>query len=68
MSSEIDPVEFGKLVHAVETLTEATKEIKADLDSLKATFKGGKGLLAGLMIAAGGIGAGAKHVLESLLK
>ncbi len=66
MSGEIDPIEFGKLVQAVETLTVATREIKTDLDDLKATFTGGKGLVAGLMVAAGGIGAGAKHLIENI--
>lgn len=68
MGNEIDPVEFGKLVQAVETLTSGQAEIKRDLDDLKATFTGGKVLVAGLMVAAGGIGASAKHLLESILK
>ena len=68
MGNEIDPVEFGKLVQAVETLTTGQAEIKRDLDDLKATFTGGKGLVAGLMVAAGGIGASAKHLLESVFK
>jgi len=66
--NEVNPVEFGKLLQAVETLTANVRELKADVDSLKAQLTGGKGLIAGLMVAAGGIGASAKHVLESVLK
>lgn len=66
--SEVNPVEFGKLLQAVETLTANVRELKADVDSLKSQLTGGKGLIAGLMVAAGGIGASAKHVLESILK
>lgn len=65
---EVNPVEFGKLLQAVETLTANVRELKSDVDGLKSQLTGGKGLIAGLMVAAGGIGASAKHVLESILK
>lgn len=66
--NEVNPVEFGKLLQAVESLTETVRELKIEVDQLKAQLTGGKGLIAGLMVAAGGIGASAKHVLESILK
>ena len=64
--NEVNPVEFGKLLQAVESLTETVRELKIEVDQLKAQLTGGKGLVAGLVIAAGGIGASAKHVMDSL--
>jgi len=65
---EVNPVEFGKLLQAVETLTENVRELKVEVDALKSQLTGGKGLIAGMMVAAGGIGASAKHLLESIVK
>lgn len=66
--NEVNPVEFGKLLQSVETLTTNVRELKSDVDGLKSQLTGGKGLIAGLLVAAGGIGASVKHVLESILK
>jgi len=65
---EVNPVEFGKLLQAVETLTENVRELKVEVDALKSQLTGGKALIAGMMVAAGGIGASAKHLLESIVK
>lgn len=68
MGDDVDPVEFGKLLQSVSTLTEKVDKLTTKVDALESTLTGGKGMIAGLMIAAGGIGASAKHVMESLFK
>lgn len=66
--SEIDPVQFGKLINAVETLEENVKELSAQVQSLNAQITGGKGVVMGLLIAAGGVGAAITKLVESWLK
>lgn len=68
MGNDIDPVEFGKLLQSVSTLTEKVDALSEKVGVLESMLTGGKGMVAGLMIAAGGIGASAKHLLESILK
>jgi hypothetical protein len=68
MGDEIDPVEFGKLLQSVSSLTEKVDTLTAKVSALESTLTGGKGLIAGLMVAAGGIGASAKQVMEHLFK
>lgn len=50
--SEINPVEFGKLLQAVETLTIAVEKLNTEMDDLKK----GKFILYGLLLAAAGAG------------
>jgi len=66
--SEIDPVQFGKLINAVETLEENVKELSAQVQSLNAQITGGKGVVMGLLIAAGGVGAAITKLVENWLK
>lgn len=66
--SDIDPVEFGKLCQAVETMSAQIKILTDDVTDLKNTLSGGKGLLIGLVTAAGGVGAGMSKALEQLFK
>ena len=66
--SEIDPILYGKLVQSVETLTKTVEAIEDKVDALTAQMQGGRGIVVGLMLAAGGLGAGASKALEHLLK
>jgi hypothetical protein len=62
--SEINPIEFGKLLNAVETLTRQVAELDTKVESLNAQITGGKGMVMGLLLTAGGLGAGATKLLE----
>jgi hypothetical protein len=64
--SEIDPIQFGKLLNAVETLTRQVSELDSKVDALNAQITGGKGMVMGLLLTAGGLGAGATKLLEKL--
>lgn len=66
--SEIDPVEFGKLVQAVETMSIQMDSLTTQVDQLKQTISGGRGLILGIVIAAGGMGAAASKLVESMFK
>lgn len=68
MNYEIDPVEFGKLLSSVETLTSAVMNLTTEVDVLKVQLSGGKGVIAGLLLAAGGIGAASSEMIKHLLK
>jgi hypothetical protein len=60
--SEINPIEFGKLLNAVETLTRQVAELDNKVESLNAQITGGKGMVMGLLLTAGGL------ALQSFLK
>jgi hypothetical protein len=62
--SEINPIEFGKLLNAVETLTRQVAELDNKVESLNAQITGGKGMVMGLLLTAGGLGSGATKLLE----
>jgi hypothetical protein len=64
--SEIDPITFGRLLSSVETLTHQVAELDAKVETLNSQITGGKGLIMGLLITAGGIGAGATKLIEKL--
>ena len=66
--SDIDPVQFGQLVSSVQTLTTEVGALRVQVAELKSQLTGGKGIIAGLLLAAGGIGAGASHALDKLFK
>lgn len=66
--SEIDPIEFGKLVQSVETLTNQVSTLTVQVSTLQSTLSGGKGIVTGLMIAAGGLGAGTAKLLDHVFK
>lgn len=65
---DINPVEFGKLLNAVQTLTAEVESLRGDVGSLKEQLTGAKGVAWGLMFAAGGIGAGASHLMDKIFK
>lgn len=64
--ADIDPVEFGRLMNAVDTLNEQVKSLDAKVDTLNTQITGGKGVVMGLLITAGGLGAGATKLLEKV--
>lgn len=66
--SEIDPVHFGKLINAVETLEDNVANLTAQVQQLNNQITGGKGVAMGLMITAGGLGAGLTKLLEAISK
>jgi len=66
--TDIDPVEFGRLLNAVETLTGEVESLRDDVKQMKEQMTGARGVAIGLMLAAGGVGAGATHVLEKIFK
>ncbi len=62
--SEINPVEFGKLLQAVETLSIAVEKLNTEMESMKR----GKFILYGMLIAAAGAGGTISAVLTGWLK
>ena len=66
--TDINPVEFGKLINAVETLTSEVESLRTEVKTMKEQMTGARGVAVGLMLAAGGVGAGATHFIERLLK
>jgi hypothetical protein len=64
--SDIDPVQFGRLLNAVETLTTQVAELDQKVETLNGQITGGKGVVMGLLITAGGLGAGATKLLEKM--
>lgn len=66
--NDIDPQEFGRLVGAVESLTAQVSHMSLELDKISNDLSRGKGIMAGLLIAAGSIGAGTTHLIEKIFK
>ena len=64
----ISPVEFGKLINAVETLTFEVESLRSEVKTMKEQMTGARGVAVGLMLAAGGVGAGASHLFERMFK
>jgi hypothetical protein len=64
--SEIDPIQFGRLLNSVETLTEQVAELDKKVDTLNGQITGGKGVIMGLLITAGGVGAGLTKAIEKI--
>jgi len=66
--SDIDPVQFGKLLNAVETLEGNVATLTTQVQALNNQITNGKGVALGLMIAAGGLGAGFTKLIDLLHK
>lgn len=64
--SEIDPVQFGRLLNAVETLTAQVADLDLKVDTLNEQITGGKGVIMGLLVAAGSAGAALTKVVEKV--
>ena len=71
----IDPVQFGRMIGTMEAMTNEVRKLSTDIDTLtnkvqeiEDKFTGGRGMLIGLAIASGGMGAGFLKFIESLFK
>jgi hypothetical protein len=68
MATELDPVQFGKLINAVETLESKVDSLSSQVAELNEKMASGKGIMVGMILVAGGLGAGAHKVLELIFK
>ena len=67
MSNEINPVEYGMLVQSVDQLVKAVASLQVTVDDLRTKVTGGRGVFIGMLIAAGGLGAGTTKLIERVL-
>lgn len=74
MAQQLNDYEFGKIVSLVEVSIKNDVQIFAELKELKhmihiqnEAIANGRGVIAGLMLAAGGLGAGAVKVIEKII-
>lgn len=65
---DVDPVQFGQLVGKVDALTTAVGSLSTDVRSLLESRSTNKGILVGLAMVGGGVGAAAHKLMEGLLK
>lgn len=50
--------ELGRLAQAVETLSNEVTKLRKDVGEIKGAMNRGRGFFFGMMVAAGGVGAG----------
>lgn len=60
------PYQVGRLTQAVETLTTEVTALRKEVTSIKADMNRGKGFAIGMLVAAGGVGAGMATALMKL--
>lgn len=68
MSTDFDPVQFGRLIQSVETLTAELEKMSGKVDDLTQQMSGGKGIAYGMIIAAGGLGATTGELVRHIFK
>ena len=61
-SSDIDIVEIGKLIQAVETLSKEVDTLTCRIRDLESQLNKGKGVLIGIFLVASGLGAAVSTV------
>jgi len=69
--SEIDPVEFGKLIGSMQHLTTSITTLTEKVETLENKLNTGRGFILGLTIAAAGVGGSVgayMHKLGEILK
>lgn len=66
--NDISPIEFGKLINAVDNLEKSVETLSSQVDMLNTQMTSGKGVVVGLAIASAGIGAGISKALEHIFK
>lgn len=57
ITEELKDIELGKLIKAVETLTAEVSKLRGEVELIQAKLHTGRGLLIGMFLAAGGVGA-----------
>lgn len=72
---EIDPVQFGEMLAEMRALTKEVQELKIEVEELNTEVQSfvdlrnsGKGILIGLMITGGTLGATVSHFWEKFFK
>jgi hypothetical protein len=69
--SEIDPVEFGKLIGSMQHLTTSITTLTEKVETLENKLNTGRGFILGLTIAAAGVGGSVGayiHKIGDILK
>ena len=64
----VDPVEFGKLIQALSTITTEVSTLRSEVSDIKRQITSGKGVIIGLLMAAGGVGALLGEGVRSIFK
>mgnify|MGYP001159426327 FL=1 len=62
----LSPVEQGKLLEAVNKLTDQVEDLNKRLQNMELQVARGRGLLFGIIFAAGGLSAGITNFLTKL--
>lgn len=65
--TEIDPVEFGKLVESLNHIKEDLDTLRDEVKEMNEKISKGKGVLLGVLVTAGGLGAGASELLSKII-
>lgn len=64
----IDPVEYGRLANAVERLEKDVAKLTTLVERMDSEMTKGKGIVFGMLMFAGGIGAGIAKLFEYFSK
>ena len=64
----INPVMFGRLIESVEAMSEEMKGMRSEIKTLTEFKNNGKGILIGVSLAAGGVGAMAAKISGWILR
>jgi len=65
--SDIDTIQFGKMLNAVETLTKQVAELDIKIDSINEQLTSNKGAIKVLLVIAGFIGAFVTKIVERII-
>jgi len=72
--SQLNEYEFGRIVALVETsikndveIFKELKELKTMINAQNEAIANGRGVIAGLMLAAGGMGAAGVKIIEKIM-
>ncbi len=67
MGNDIDPVRFGELIGALKELQGQVKILSEKVDHMEGKLTSGRGIIIGILAAAGGAGAFAHDLIGRLL-